>query len=103
MRTWLSSGNPFFCYLAYPPSFLFFVCRNVCGFFMLQILQSYDGNSLVDFDQRDIINIRRTLIYSWLTAGGFDIDMKVVLGIDPGMKFCLLCLCELQAAFFLTI
>jgi hypothetical protein len=80
--------------LAYPPSFfIFFVCRNDCGFFMLQILQSYDGNSLVDFDQRDIINIRMTLPYSWLTAGGFDIDMKAVLGVDPGMKFCFVVFC----------
>jgi hypothetical protein len=70
---------------------------------MLQILQSYDGNSLVDFQQRDIINIRMTLLYSWLTVGGFDIDMKAVLGVDPGMKFCVFvfCVCVNFKLFFI--
>ena len=51
---------------------------------MLQNLQSYDGNGLISFDQKDILNIRMTVLYSWLTASDFVIDLKSVLGIDPG-------------------
>ena len=51
---------------------------------MLQTLQSYDGDSMLMFDQNDILHIRMTLLYSWLTASDFNIDMKAVLGIDPG-------------------
>ena len=68
--------------------FLFvFFCSHDCGFFMLQILQSYDGESMCLFSQKDILNIRMTMLYSWLTGGDFNIDLKDVLGVDPGMIF----------------
>lgn len=68
-------------------SFYFvFFCRRNCGFFMLQVLQSYDGDSMVLFNQGDILNIRMTLLYSWLTGGDFNIDMKSVLGVDLGVS-----------------
>jgi hypothetical protein len=54
---------------------------------MLQILQSYDGESMCLFSQKDILNIRMTMLYSWLTGGDFNIDLKDVLGVDPGMIF----------------
>ncbi|KAK1647553.1 hypothetical protein QYE76_065358 [Lolium multiflorum] len=54
-----------------------------CGFFMFQILQSYDGESMCLFSQKDILNIRMTMLYSWLTGGDFNIDLKDVLGVDP--------------------
>ena len=52
---------------------------------MLQYLQSWDGESYVIFDQNDILNIRMTLLYSWLTGGDFNIDIKSILGVDPGI------------------
>jgi hypothetical protein len=63
----------------------FSIRRHDCGFFMLQILQSWDGQSLVIFNQADILNIRMTLLYSWLTAGDFNIDLHALLGIDAGI------------------
>ena len=68
--------------------FLFFclvqMCRRDCGFFMLQNLQSYDGHGLILFEQKDILNIRMTMLYSWLTASYFLIDLKNAIGVDPG-------------------
>ncbi|KAK1603787.1 hypothetical protein QYE76_034036 [Lolium multiflorum] len=61
-----------------------------CGFFMLQILQSYDGESMCLFSQKDILNIRMTMLYSWLTGGDFNIDLKDVLGVDPEVNFLVL-------------
>ncbi|KAK1615166.1 hypothetical protein QYE76_020683 [Lolium multiflorum] len=61
-----------------------------CGFFMLQILDSYDGESMCLFSQKDILNIRMTMLYSWLTGGDFNIDLKDVLGVDPEVNFLVL-------------
>jgi hypothetical protein len=54
---------------------------------MFQILQSYDGESMCLFSQKDILNIKMTMLYSWLTGGDFNIDLKDALGVDPGMNF----------------
>lgn len=64
---------------------LFCLCRHDCGFFMFQYLGSFDGESYVLFNQNDILSIRMTILYSWLTGGGFDIDLQAVLGVDAGM------------------
>ena len=57
---------------------------------MLQVLLTYDGNSLLIFKQEDILNIRMTTLYSWLTDSDFNINLKDVLGVEPGSKlFCL--------------
>lgn len=71
----------------YSYSLFVFFCSHDCGFFMLQILDSYDGESMCLFSQKDILNIRMTMLYSWLTGGDFNIDLKDVLGVDPGMIF----------------
>ena len=71
----------------YSYSFFVIFCSHDCGFFMLQILQSYDDESMCLFSQKDILNIRMTMLYSWLTGGDFNIDLKDVLGVDPGMIF----------------
>jgi hypothetical protein len=49
---------------------------------MFQILNSSDGVNLVSFGQGDILNIRMTLLYSWLTAGDFNIDLQAVMGVE---------------------
>ena len=51
---------------------------------MLQILLTFDGDGLVTFDQKDILNIR-------ITAPDFKIYLTEMFGIDPGMLsiFCL--------------
>ena len=67
--------------------FSFCPCRHDCGFFMLQVLQSWDGENFVIFKQDDILSIRMTLLYSWLTAPQFNIDLKSVIGVDPGIIF----------------
>ena len=66
------------------------MCRHDCGFFMLQNLNSYDGNGLVIYGQKDILNIKMTLLYSWLTKSDFAIDLKAIIGVEAGSKlfFC---------------
>ena len=54
---------------------------------MLQFLLTYDGKGMVIFTQNDILNIRMTLLYGWLTGGDFKIDVKGLLGVDAGIKF----------------
>ena len=58
---------------------------------MLQFLLTFDGDGLVSFDQKDILNIRMTTLYIWLIAHDFKIDLTEMFGIDPGMLsiFCL--------------
>ena len=56
---------------------------------MLQTLQSYDGDGMLIFNQDDILHIRMTLLYSWLTSSDFNIDLKAVLGIEPGRNLLL--------------
>ena len=68
------------------------MCRRDCGFFMLQNLQSYDGHGLILFEQKDILNIRMTMLYSWLTASYFSIDLKNAIGVDPG-SYCIYLFC----------
>jgi hypothetical protein len=34
----------------------------------------------------DILNTRMTTLYSWLTDSEFNINLKDVLGIEPGNK-----------------
>ena len=65
--------------------FIILMRRRDCGFFMLQILLTYDGKSMVVFSQNDILNIRMTLLYGWLTRGDFNIDLRGLLGVDAGM------------------
>ena len=55
---------------------------------MFQYLGSFDGESYVLFNQNDILSIRMTTLYSWLTGGDFDIDLQAVLGVDAGMSLC---------------
>lgn len=52
---------------------------------MLQNLQSWDGENFVIFMQDDILSIRMTMLYSWLTSPYFNIDLKAVFGVDPGI------------------
>jgi hypothetical protein len=54
---------------------------------MLQILLTYDGNSLLIWTQDDALNIRITTLYGWLTGGDFNIDIHNLLGIEPGRMF----------------
>jgi hypothetical protein len=37
------------------------------------------------FKQADLVNIRMTTLYSWLTAGDFNIDLKSLLGVEGGI------------------
>ena len=57
------------------------------------------------FTQRDILNIRMTMLYSWLTGGDFNIDMKSTLGIDPGINkmFLDILLCGLRKISFFFV
>jgi hypothetical protein len=58
---------------------------------MFQILNSFDGVNLVSFGQGDILNIRMTLLYSWLIVGDFNIYLQAVLGVQAGSTFLFTC------------
>jgi hypothetical protein len=64
--------------------YIFRFSKHDYRFFMFQILNSFDGVNLVSFGQGDILNIRMTLLYSWLTAGDFNIDLQAVLCVEAG-------------------
>lgn len=52
---------------------------------MLHLLLTWDGVGYVIFVQDDILNIRMTTLYSWLTAGDFNIDMKGLFDVEAGI------------------
>jgi len=58
---------------------------------MLQNLQSYDGEGLIGYEQKDILNIKMTTLYSWLTASDFNIDIKGAIGVDAGRNILFFC------------
>ena len=62
---------------------------------MLQVVLTYDGNSLLIFKQEDILNIRMTTLYSWLTDSDFNINLQDVLGLEPGLQHVIPCLPKL--------
>ena len=45
---------------------------------------TYNGVSLLMFKQDDLLNIRMTTLYSWLTGGDFTIDLQSVLNVEAG-------------------
>ena len=52
---------------------------------MLHLLLTWDGVGYVIFMQDDILNIRMTTLYSWLTAVDFNIDIKGLFGVQAGI------------------
>ena len=52
---------------------------------MLHLLLTWDGVGYVIFMQDNILNIRMTTLYSWLTAADFNIDIKGLFGVQAGI------------------
>ena len=65
-----------------------FAYRHDCGFFMLQNCKTYycreDGViEMVDYSHEDILDIRKTLLYTCATSDLFDVDFRGLFGIEP--------------------
>ena len=77
----------YFKFVMYP--FIFsFVNRHDCGFFMLQSCKTYhcreDGViEMLDYIHEDILDIRKTLLYTCATSDVFDVDFRGLFGIEP--------------------
>ncbi|XBI09584.1 hypothetical protein VPH35_137102 [Triticum aestivum] len=59
-----------------------------CGFFMLQNCKTYhcreDGViEMLDYSREDILDIRKTLLYTCATSDVFDVDFRALFGIEP--------------------
>ena len=78
-----------------------FVYRHDCGFFMLQNCKTCycreDGViEMVDYSHEDILDIRKTLMYTYATSGLFDVDFRGLFGIKP-------CTCAWTFVIFLQL
>jgi hypothetical protein len=52
---------------------------------MLQTVHSWNGRELTDFSFKDIPNIRKTMLYSWVMSGKFKVvDFTLLFGYHPG-------------------
>jgi hypothetical protein len=51
---------------------------------MLKTVQSWNGKDLTNFSQKDIPNIKKTMLYSWAMFGEFKIDFVTLFGYHPG-------------------
>ena len=76
-----------FEFVMYP--FVFsFVNMHDCGFFMLQNCKTYhcreDGViEMLDYNNEDILDIIKTLLYTRATSDVFDVDFRGLYGIEP--------------------
>lgn len=68
--------------------FLIFFCRIDCGFFLFVFVDSWDGHSLTEFTHEDIPDIKKTMLYSWVTV--HEVDFYSLFGYKPGMTFYIL-------------
>ena len=78
-----------------------FVYRHDCGFFMLQNCKTYhcreDGViEMLDYSHEDILDIRKTLLYTCATSDVFDVDFRGLFGIEP-------CTCAWTFVIFLQL
>ena len=76
----------YFKFVMYPLFFL--VNRHDCGFFMLQNCKTYhcqeDGViEMLDYSHEDILDIRKTFLYTCATSDLFDVDFRGLFGIEP--------------------
>ena len=58
----------------------YFLCSTDCGFFMIELLETYDGESHAAFSQDDMYMVRVQNLYRWITCGVFDVNVREVLG-----------------------
>jgi hypothetical protein len=81
----ISGSTCLCCFISF--LFLFFyLCRSDCGFFMLVVVDSWDGISLTDFTYKDIPNIKKTVLFSWMTTNLYQVDFYELFGYKPGMS-----------------
>ena len=78
-----------------------FVNRHDCGLFMLQNYKTYhcrvDGViEMLDYSHEDILDIRKTLMYTCATSDVFDVDFRGLFGIEP-------CTCAWTFVIFCTL
>jgi hypothetical protein len=53
---------------------------------MLVVVDSWDGISLTDFTYKDIPNIKKTVLFSWMTTNLYQVDFYELFGYKPGMS-----------------
>ena len=58
----------------------YFLCSTDCGFFMIELLETYEGDSHTAFSQDDMYMVRVLNLYRWITCGVFDVIVREVLG-----------------------
>ena len=81
-------GVPVFFEFVMHHSVFSFVNMHDCGFFMLQKCKTYhcreDGViEMLDYSHEDILDIRKTLLYTCATSDVFDVDFRVCLASNP--------------------
>ena len=52
-------------------------------FFLLNLLQKASVIEMLDYSHEDILDIRKTLLYSCATSDVFDVDFRSLFGIEP--------------------
>lgn len=53
---------------------------------MLQLTDSWTGDSHTDFSSKDIANMRKFMLFSWAMSGKFKIDFLKLFGYYPGIN-----------------
>ena len=91
----------FFGFCVVPFFYFSFVYRHDCGFFVLQNCKTYycreDGViEMADYSHEDILDIRKTLLYTCATSDVFDVDFWGLFGIEP-------CTCAWTFVIFLHL
>ena len=64
---------------------LFVNCSRDCGFFMLQIAQSWNGEAHTDFTYRDIPNMKKLMLWKWAKSEQFNVFLQGLFGYSPGI------------------
>jgi cytochrome c oxidase subunit IV len=66
--------------------FLYLSAGLIVGIFLLVAVDSWDGISLTDFTYKDIPNIKKIMLFSWMTTNLYQVDFYELFSYKPGMS-----------------
>jgi hypothetical protein len=73
-------------YFFFISNFLYLSAGLIVGIFLLVAVDSWDGISLTDFTYKDIPNIKKIMLFSWMTTNLYQVDFYELFGYKPGMS-----------------